>query len=303
MKKLYILLFTILISGFTFGQILATEDFAYADGSLVGNGAWANHSGTAGDLLVSSGQALVNTVGSSEDANLPFSPVSGVIYFGIDITVNAAAPITGTDFEYFAHFKDAGFNFAARVDIVAPTGGGDFSVGIASDESTADATWATDLTFGTTYRVVVKFDQALNISQLWVDASAEGDTSIMGEDRADPGDSIVSFGLRQSNSSGDETILVDNLIVSQTFGETLGTKENQIEDFAMYPNPTNLGYVNVSSKNRAAMSVSVFDIIGKQVINSDVINNRLNVSQLKTGIYILKAQQGNAVTTKKLVIQ
>ena len=80
-------------------------------------------------------------------------------------------------------------------------------------------------------------------------------------------------------------------------------KENQIEDFAMYPNPTNLGYVNVSSKNRAAMSVSVFDIIGKQVINSDVINNRLNVSQLKTGIYILKAQQGNAVTTKKLVIQ
>ena len=234
---------------------------------MVGNGAWANHSGTAGDLLVSSGQALVNTVGSSEDANLPFSPVSGVIYFGIDITVNAAAPITGTDFEYFAHFKDAAFNFAARVDIVAPTGGGDFSVGIASDESTADATWATDLTFGTTYRVVVKFDQALNISQLWVDASAEGDTSIMGEDRADPGDSIVSFGLRQSNSSGDETILVDNLIVSQTFGETLGTKENQIEDFAMYPNPTNLGYVNVSSKNRAAMSVSVFDIIGKQVIN------------------------------------
>ena len=44
MKKNYYLLFTILIASLSFGQI-ASDDFTYSDGSLVGNGAWVNHSG------------------------------------------------------------------------------------------------------------------------------------------------------------------------------------------------------------------------------------------------------------------
>ncbi len=40
MKKLYILLFTILISTLSFGQVLVAEGFDYPDGSLVPNGGW-----------------------------------------------------------------------------------------------------------------------------------------------------------------------------------------------------------------------------------------------------------------------
>jgi hypothetical protein len=39
------------------------------------------------------------------------------------------------------------------------------------------------------------------------------------------------------------------------------------------------------------------------VLQSNVVNNKLNVSSLNAGIYILKLTQNNATVTKKLVIK
>ena len=83
---------------------------------------------------------------------------------------------------------------------------------------------------------------------------------------------------------------------------TLSTKENQIDSFELYPNPTFGDFLTVSSDNRAPMKVSVYDILGKQVIQRTITNNRLNVSNLNTGVYILRAEQDNAFTTRKLII-
>jgi len=84
---------------------------------------------------------------------------------------------------------------------------------------------------------------------------------------------------------------------------TLDTQFNQIDGFGVYPNPTSLGYVNISSKNSARMDVTVFDILGKQVLNKTLSNNTLDVSHLTSGIYIMKVSQENAISTQKLVIQ
>ena len=88
-----------------------------------------------------------------------------------------------------------------------------------------------------------------------------------------------------------------------TFASTLSFQENLIQDFNMYPNPTSLGYVNISSKSNALMDVSVFDVLGKQVVKETVNDNILNVSKLNAGIYIMKVSQEDAVTTSKLVIK
>jgi hypothetical protein len=86
----------------------------------------------------------------------------------------------------------------------------------------------------------------------------------------------------------DFTLSVDN------FAESI---------FKIYPNPTSLGYINISSKSQTTMKVGVYDILGKQVINATVSNKRLDVSTLTSGIYIMKISQDNATTTKKLVIK
>ena len=220
MKKLYILLFTILISTLSFGQVIVADGFDYPDGSLVPNGGWFNFSGNSGDLLVSSGQAVVQHGAPSEDAGISLS-VSGIIYYAFDFSVDdLGAPYSGgTDFEYFAGFKDSGFNFRGRLDIIAPNAAGDYSVGISSSTSTAQATWATDFIYGQTYRAIVSYDQDSGQAELWIDAVASGDTSILGT--ADGATAMVMFALRQSDSSENETVRVDNLMIGQTFDDVL----------------------------------------------------------------------------------
>jgi hypothetical protein len=71
----------------------------------------------------------------------------------------------------------------------------------------------------------------------------------------------------------------------------------------VFPNPTSLGYVNLKSKNGSAFDVSVYDVLGKQVIKSSVTNGKLDVSSLNTGLYIMKVSQDEAITTQKLVIK
>ncbi len=84
---------------------------------------------------------------------------------------------------------------------------------------------------------------------------------------------------------------------------TLSTNKEQINGFNLYPNPASKGYVNISSNNNATMAVNVFDVLGKQVLSQEVRNNRLDVTSLTPGIYILRATQDNAITTRKLVIK
>ena len=84
---------------------------------------------------------------------------------------------------------------------------------------------------------------------------------------------------------------------------TLSVDQFETNNFSIYPNPTSTGFVTITSNNSEVMSVAVYDILGKQVINQTINNNRLNVSGLNSGIYIIKISQNNASVTKKLVIK
>ena len=268
-----------------------SESFTYNDGSLVGNSSWDHSGGATGNLLIASGKAVVQHGTPDEDLFLPFTPVSGAIYFAFDFSVIAQEnPISGTDNEYFAHLKNDAYGYAAKIDIVPPSAGGDFSVGIATLANTANSTWATDFDFDTYYRVTVKYDQANNTTDLWIDATAETDVSISGEIPTLDPIAVKSFGLRQSDSSTNEGILIDNLTIAQTFSETLSSNTvSTMANFRLYPNPAKSGFVNIIFNWIGSYKLHVFDILGKQVINAAVANGRLNVSTLNTGSIHCKA--------------
>ena len=139
---------------------------------------------------------------------------------------------------------------------------------------------------------------------MWVNASSETDASILGDDEADPGTSITQFGLRQSDSSQNEGILIDNLSISQTFNETLSTDQilSSNQTIGLFPNPTNKGFVNITNNVSGQIIVDVYDILGKVIISSKIDNNRLDVSNLKAGMYVIKIKQNDIITTKKLII-
>jgi len=307
MKKNYILtlLITFCLTSASFGQALIAEDFSYTDGSLVGNGAWESESGTAGDFLVSSGQAVVKHGDPSEDVKISFTAGDGSIYVGFDFSVDdLGAPYgTGTDFEYFAHIS-----FKARIDIVSGSNGGDYSVGISSGGSTAESTWATDLTFGQSYRLIAKFDQVTGIAELWINPTASTDTSISGSESIG---NVSSFDLRQSDSSENETVRVDNLMIGKTFGDVLAfsatasVKNNAIEGFATYPNPITNNTFTITSNSSSKKTITIFNVLGKKVLSSSFsgVKSNVDVSAISSGIYILKVTEDGKTATKKLVIR
>ncbi|AEH01135.1 T9SS type A sorting domain-containing protein [Lacinutrix sp. 5H-3-7-4] len=112
----------------------------------------------------------------------------------------------------------------------------------------------------------------------------------------------IEVGLRfydVSGFDGSSVIYVDNLLVTDP---TLSTENFETTEFSVYPNPASNGFVNITTASNEAINVSVFDVLGKKVL-SQTINNRLNVSTLKSGVYILNLNQNGATTTKKLVIK
>lgn len=195
-------------AGLAQGATIYSDDFTYADGPLTSTVNWTNHSGTAGTLPVVGGQASVTQNSGSEDGHVAFTAMtSGVLTASFDITVSAAGGMTGTDFEYFSHFMNGTSSFTARVDVIAPVAGGDYSLGMSTTNSTAQDTLAVDFFFGVPVPVVLTYDFATRLGSV----TAGGDTAT-GTTQGPT--SLSTFALRQSNSSSDETILVDNLVIS-----------------------------------------------------------------------------------------
>ena len=71
----------------------------------------------------------------------------------------------------------------------------------------------------------------------------------------------------------------------------------------LYPNPTSTGYVEIQTPSLEIKKIEIFDVLGKRLKNVLLTSKSLNVSHLKSGLYILKITQNKMITTKKLVVQ
>lgn len=61
--------------------------------------------------------------------------------------------------------------------------------------------------------------------------------------------------------------------------------------------------IYIQSDNNDSKSVVVYNILGKQVINTTTSGNPINVAELASGIYIVKVTENGKTNTMKVVIQ
>ena len=97
-------------------------------------------------------------------------------------------------------------------------------------------------------------------------------------------------------------VIVDDVTWSAS-GQVLSADRFEAAEFAIFPNPTTQGFVTIKTTSSQPTAVVAFDILGKQVINTVLKTNRLDVSDLNAGVYILQLTQNGTTTTKKLVVQ
>jgi len=82
----------------------------------------------------------------------------------------------------------------------------------------------------------------------------------------------------------------------------LGVDDNFADQVQLYPNPVSNAAVTINTPFPGAKQVTVFDILGKKLIDTEVNGNQLDLTSLQGGVYFLRLSQNGISVTKKLVI-
>ena len=328
MKKIYSLLL-IALTSVSFGQI--TDTFLNT-GVLNANG-WSTHSGTAGQLTIAAGSIPYSTIvaqgnkialvaGNGEDVNKSCgTAITTVAYYSTVINmpnVTGLHPNTAIGDYSIALGVTAGASLTAlpariyfRTGTVADT----FNIGVLNNSGgTATPSFvATDFAINTPIFVVVKYDRGTNTASLFVNPALDSTepaataTNATGTTAAPA--QIASIALRQGgnattgtgNTEFDDIRIADNWTYVTT--SVLGAASfSQIDGLKMYPNPTKNNLFIETALN-SDINVSIVNMLGKEVVNAKVTNNTVNVSNLTSGIYIVKITEEGKTSTKKLIIE
>lgn len=78
-----------------------------------------------------------------------------------------------------------------------------------------------------------------------------------------------------------------------------------IENLNFYPNPVTNGKIYITSKNVSSKEISIYDVLGKLVLQTtlNVNSKEVNVGSLNSGVYIIKIKEGEATATRKLIVK
>ena len=130
----------------------------------------------------------------------------------------------------------------------------------------------------------------LGIEGLWQNGLATGF----------PNEVTLQLVVEFSSQSSTEELFLDK--VEFEAGAVLGIADNKIEKFSIFPNPSNTGTINITTATNNPKNVQVFDMLGKKVLDQK-IDTTLNISSLRSGIYVVKVTENNFSATKRLVVK
>jgi hypothetical protein len=325
MKKLYILSI-LLVASISFSQV---SDRFTGTGALNANG-WTTHSGLIpGQLTISTGSLTYSSIipagnkvalvsGNTEDVNLSCgTAITGTVYYSVIINLpntNGLNQNTATG-DYSISLGGASgaivTSLPGRIYFRAGAIADTFNLGVLNNSggTVTPSYVATNFPINIPVFAVVKYDISTNAVSLFINpalnsteptASAANNT---GTTTAPA--SIASIAIRQSTGTGnvefDDVRIADNW--AYVSSSSLKINQNSIAGLKVYPNPVSNGTLFIESDLNSDKNVTIFDVLGKQVLNTTTSNNAINVSQLHTGIYMVRITEEGNTATKKLVIR
>lgn len=292
------------------------EAFPYAVGESLGaQQKWTNVN--SGDNIVSIASSLsypnftssansVSFSGAGAESFTPFTTTTtGTVYssFMINVTdmVNVTTDLTET---YFAGLTNALKEYNARLFI--KKNGTQYQLGFDSASTTTNYD-ATLRNVGEVVFVVMGYDFGTNTLNAWFNPNLTSfNASTPASLTNTPATAFTDFGgfiLRQDGSSNTPSITFDELRISETTTGLLSIAQNSITGLKIYPNPVSNGKLFIETAANSERTVAIFDILGKQVVNTTSSQNEINVSKLNAGVYIVKITEEGKTATRKLVIK
>jgi len=209
--------------------LLLADEFSYTDGPLVANSInangtnfWFHTSGAVtNEIQVVGGRVMLDYIYTEDVAagltNAPYYSSNGVVLYAAFNVEFTYAPIT--NYDYFAHFKDASSNFRGK--IFSTTNGaapGMLRLGIANSQNQPSAIFPMDLAYNSNYTVVIQYVLPTAKTRLWINPTSENDTSVTATDSAST-INVHQFALRES--TGIPQLYLDNLLVGSAFTDVV----------------------------------------------------------------------------------
>ena len=152
--------------------------------------------------------------------------------------------------------------------------------------------------------VVLRYDFADNAFSLYINPTIGGSASpTLSVTPTAAFSALGGFMFRQDSNTTTPTILVDELRIATTANFTLGTTQNQISGLKVYPNPVANGTLFIETAANGEKTVAIFDVLGKQVLNTTTADNAINVNGLNAGVYVVRITEEGKTATTKLVIK
>lgn len=322
-------------------QLVLHEPFNYSLGSdseilipltgktLTGVGTWANFSGGTPDDVILVSQLWFNSfglptptgnavkwIGSGSDLKLPFTEVNKDnatdIYYSCLIQINNWHPDVTVDPYRNIHLLNSTNNVGASVYLNRTTGG-KLKIGYSPADLASEAVYfADDYEFENQYLLVVKYTFSGSVGKMWINpivSSTEPTTGYITTSTTTKARTDFSgFAIQQGSNARNPEIQLDEVRVATTWAAVLGqpplsVAKNEIEGLNVYPNPVSNGILHISSENTSDKTAVVFDMLGRQILSSKVVNGSINVSTLTKGNYVVKIVEGDKTSVKKIVIE
>ena len=79
--------------------------------------------------------------------------------------------------------------------------------------------------------------------------------------------------------------------------------KQQSDAIGFYPNPVSNGKIYITSKTTLDKEIVIFDILGKKVLQTVITTKELSISNIPSGVYIIKISEGDVTSTRKLIIK
>lgn len=305
------------------------EPFNYAEASnLAQSQKWTNVT-TGGDEIIVAGGTMTAYPGitatggyaiyggAGNDVSTSFTPqTTGTVYYSFIMNAGSMALVTDTNGGYFATLGSSSTNFGATL-WAKKVDDGMYNLGIEVRTANATGTTWTSTAYasGTTYFVVVGYTFGAGASDdtvsLWVNPTLNGSTppaaTITDTHTGTDLTTISNFILRQDSTTETPDLQVDELRIATEWAyvttAALGIKQNDIAGLKMYPNPVSNGTLFIETSANAEKSVAIFDVLGKQVLNTKTTESSINVAALHTGVYIVNITEEGKTASRKLVIK
>ncbi|WP_177176613.1 T9SS type A sorting domain-containing protein [Hyunsoonleella jejuensis] len=114
--------------------------------------------------------------------------------------------------------------------------------------------------------------------------------------------SFVVIYVRSLNSiDSSNEVFIDNIELYET--AQLSTEDKLASKFRIYPNPAK-DILTIESNNIQVESVRIFSLLGKEVFRQNgLISREVNISNLSSGMYILKIATNSGSLSQKIVVK